>query len=283
MLGAASRSRGGSGDQPKLGGNSNLTSWDHAAATLTGFGFTPATSTFLGSLAASTPPGGNRNFPIHSFGGGFILGDRGTIDQQSPYGINHTKTELMTRCFDGVHDWCWAREAYLEMKFGDTQIRAGRQQVVWGKTDAFRLQDIVNPIDFSTHNVYPSLEERRIPSLSIDLIHSFGTVGPLEDVSLELVWVVDKFKPLQVGQCGDFWAFTAACEGRADVGAHGLLNQSVARVDERDWQLQNTEPDSGSSSDPGAVDRSRFPGSGLPDAPVAKFVNPTARRIRTRR
>ena len=34
----------------------------------------------------------------------------------------------------------------------------------------------------------------------------------------ELVWVVDRFKPLQVGQCGDFWAFTAACEGRADAG-----------------------------------------------------------------
>ena len=163
----------------------------------------------------------------------------------------------------------------MEMKFGDTQIRAGRQQIVWGKTDAFRLQDIVNPIDFSTHNVYPSLEERRIPSLSIDIVHSFGTLGPLEDFSVELVWVVDKFKPLQVGQCGDFWAFTAACEGRADVGAHGLLNQSVARVEERDWQLQNTEP--------GMRIEWRIPEPsiafslsgfwGFQDAPVAEFKN----------
>ena len=151
----------------------------------------------------------------------------------------------------------------------------GRQQVVWGKTDAFRLQDLVNPIDYSSHNVYPSLEERRIPSLSIDLIHSFGTVGPLQDFSLELVWVVDRFKPLQVGQCGDFWAFTAACEGRADAGAHGLLNQSLARVEERGWSLHNTEP--------GFRFEFRIPEPsiafslsgfwGIQDAPVARFKN----------
>ena len=163
-----------------------------------------------------------------------MVGDRGSIEQQAPFGENHTDSQLKTRCFDGVHAWCWAREAYFEVKMGDTQLRIGQQQIVWGKTDAFRLQDVVNPIDFGHHNVYPSLEDRRIPTLSADLVHSFGKVGPLEDFSLELVWVVDKFKPVQVGQCGDFWAFTAACEGRVDASAHGLLNLSVAKVEERE-------------------------------------------------
>jgi len=273
ILGAASRSRGDA--QPKLGGNSNLASWHDAQLTLESFGFTPATSNFLGSLAAATPPGGIATAPLHSFGGDYFIGDRNSIDDQSPYGINHTDGQLKTRCFDGVHDWCWAREAYFEIKYEDTQVRMGRQQIVWGKTDAFRLQDIVNPIDFSSHNVYPSLEDRRIPSLSIDLIHSFGTVGPLEDFSLELVWVVDKFKPLQVGQCGDFWAFTAACEGRADVGSHGLLNLSVGKVDERDWTLRNTEPGFRFEfriPDPSiAFSLSGF--WGIQDAPVAHFKN----------
>ncbi len=266
-LGAASRSRGD--EQGKLGGGPNLVSYD----ALENSGAAPPA--FLASMALATPPGGNPYAPIHSFGGNFFIGDRASINQQSPYGINHTDGQLSTRCFDGVHDWCWAREAYFEMKYKDTQVRMGRQQIVWGKTDAFRLQDLVNPIDFSSHNVYPSLEERRIPSLSIDLVQSFGTVGPLEDFSLELVWVVDRFKPLQVGQCGDFWAFTAACEGRADVGAHQLLNVSVGRVEERDWQLKNTEP--------GFRFEVRIPEPsiafslsgfyGFQDAPVARFVN----------
>ena len=277
ILGAASRTRGD--DQPQLGGNSNAKAWNIAELTLLNAGATPATNNFLGSLAlADTYLAANsltQGAPIHSFGGRYVVGDRGTIDRQAPYGINHTDGEMKTRCWDGVHDWCWAREAYFDIKYKDTQLRLGRQQVVWGKTDAFRLQDVVNPIDYGAHNVFPSLEDRRIPSLAVDLIHSFGTVGPLQDFSLELVWVVDRFKPLQVGQCGDAWAFTAACEGRADVGAHGLLNQSVARVDERGWSLHNTEP--------GFRFEFRIPEPsiafslsgfwGIQDAPVAQFKN----------
>jgi len=273
-LGAASRSRGD--QQGKLGGNSKMSSWNAAYDTLNGI---PAFAAFIGSVDAGRAFLAANNLSqetnIHSFGGPFIIGNRDSFDDQFAAGINHTDGQLKTRCFDGVHDWCWAREAYFEIKYHDTQVRLGRQQVVWGKTDAFRLQDLVNPIDFSAHNVYPSLEERRIPSLAVDLVHSFGTVGPLEDFSLELVWVVDKFKPVQVGQCGDFWAFTAACEARADVGAHGLLNQSAAYVEKRDWQLKNTEP--------GFRFEFRIPEPsiafslsgfwGIQDAPVARFVN----------
>ncbi len=277
ILGAASRTRGS--DQGMLGGNSDAKAWNIAADTLYGLGLTSATSTFLDSVeqgdahlaGLGLPQGTN----IYSFGGRALKGDRNSIDKQAPYGINHTDGELSTRCFDGVHDWCWAREAYLELKYKDTQLRMGRQQIVWGKTDAFRLQDLVNPIDVGSHNVFPSLEDRRIPSLSLDLIHSFGTVGPLQDFSLELVWVVDRFKPIQVGQCGDFWAFTAACEGRADVGSHGLLNLSVGSVDERNWTLGNTEP--------GFRFEFRIPEPsiafslsgfwGIQDIPVARFKN----------
>ena len=107
-----------------------------------------------------------------------MIGDRYSIEQQAPFGENLTDGQIKTHCFDGAHAWCWAREAYFEAKMGDTQLRIGKQQVVWGKTDAFRLQDLVNPIDFGQHNVYPSLEDRRIPTLSADLVHSFGNVGP---------------------------------------------------------------------------------------------------------
>jgi len=263
-----------SSTQPNAGGNSTVQKFDYAKKFYQNLGLTPATNVFLESLSLASKSKGTN---IHSFGnpGGYVIGNKGSLEQQSFAGINHTENQLKTRCMDGVHDWCWGREAYFEFKYGDTQLRIGRQQIVWGKTDAFRLQDIVNPIDFSSHNVYPSLEDRRIPSLALDLTQSFGSVGPFEDFSLELVWVVDKFKPVQVGQCGDFWAFTAACEARADAGGHGLLNQSAAKVDEREWSWGNTEPGFRFEfriPDPSiAFSLSGF--WGMSDSPVAKFAN----------
>jgi hypothetical protein len=274
ILVGQTRSRSAS-HQGKLGGGSSISAWQQAARTRTADGLAPA---FLASYALGAASGGAYK-PIHSFGnnGQFVIGDRRSFERQLPAGINLTDGQLKTHCFDGAHQWCWGREFYFEAKIlGDTTLRVGKQQIVWGKTDAFRLQDIVNPIDFSYHNVFPSLEDRRIPTLSADLVHSFGNVMGLEDVSLELVWVFDKFTPVQVGQCGDFWAFTAACEARADVGAHGLLNLSAARVEERKWTFQNTEPGfrfEFRTPEPSiAFSLSGF--WGIQDAPVARFKNP---------
>ena len=272
ILGSPTRSRNAS-LQGKLGGQSSFEAWTGAKRFYEGLGLTPATSNFLGSLdlAQSTT---SRFKPIHSLGGN-TLGDRHSIEQQAPFGENLTDGQIKTHCFDTAHPYCWAREFYFEGKMGDTQIRVGRQQIVWGKTDAFRLQDLINPIDFSYHNVYPSLEDRRIPTLSADLVHTFGSVGPLEDVSLELVWVFDKFTPLYVGQCGDFWAFTAACEARIDASSHGLLNLSLANVEQRKWTFRNTEPGfrfEFRTPEPSiAFSLSGF--WGIQDAPVARFSN----------
>jgi hypothetical protein len=166
---------------------------------------------------------------------------RNSLDQGSA-DINANEDELKFDCFDIAHPYCFAREFYLDIERGDTFVRFGRQQIVWGKTDAFRLQDTINPLDFSYHNVFPSLEDRRIPVLALDVIQSFGQVGPFDDVSLEGAWVFDRFIPDQFGQCGEPWAFTAACEARADAGGHQLFNFSLAGVQERDWTFGNTQP-----------------------------------------
>jgi hypothetical protein len=166
---------------------------------------------------------------------------RNSLDQGSA-DINATEDELKYDCFDIAHPYCVAREFYLEIERGDTFVRVGRQQIVWGKTDAFRLQDTINPIDFSYHNVFPSLEDRRIPVLALDAIQSLGTVGPFDDVSFEVAWVWDRFIPDQFGQCGEAWTFTAGCEARADAGGHALFNFSLAGVQEREWTFGNTQP-----------------------------------------
>ena len=282
ILGSQVRTRSAS-LQGKLGGNSSMQAFQFASGldALTG-GHPNFEATYANGVAA----GGNFK-PLHSFGGpatanylGYVIGDRGSFDSQFPAGINQTEGQTKTHCFDSAHPWCWLREFYFESHtswdMGETSLRVGKQQIVWGKTDAFRLQDIVNPIDFGYHNVFPSLDERRIPTLSADLVHSFGNVGPLQDVSLELVWVFDKFMPVQVGQCGDFWAFTAACEARADVGAHGLLDVSAARVDQRKWSFHNTEPGfrfEFRTPEP-SISFSLSGFWGIQDAGVARFENP---------
>jgi len=170
-----------------------------------------------------------------------LLEARSTF-RQLPVDVNATEGELQTDCFDNAHPTCFLRELYFEVEMGETLIRAGKQQIVWGKTDAFRLQDIVNPIDLGQRSIFDPLEDRRIPTLAIDAIRTFGDVGSFQDVSAELVLVVDRFSPVQLGQCGDPQAFTAACEARTDVAAHGTVGFSVAGVEERDWQIKNFEP-----------------------------------------
>ena len=241
-LGGATRPRGSA--QAKLGGHSNLEAFRIRREQLLAQGATVADNAFLATYESGlAATGGDLFQPLLSVAAPGALGDRRSLEGgQLPVDLNKTEGQLQTDCFDNAHPWCFVRELYLDMEFGDTQMRLGKQQIVWGKTDAFRLQDIVNPMDLGAHNVFPNLEDRRIPQLAFDLIHSFGDVGPVQDLSLEFVWVFDRFAPTQVGQCGEPYAFTAACEARADAGGHGLLNQSLAAVEERDWQLKNTEP-----------------------------------------
>jgi hypothetical protein len=188
------------------------------------------------SLAMASSP---LTTPLNSYQGG--IGHEGSLKHGS-FDINRNQPRLEWDCIDNAHPWCMVREFYLEGEYKDTFVRLGKQQIVWGKTDAFRLQDKINPIDVGYHNVFPDLEERRIPQLALDVIHSFGDVGPFQDVSLEIAWVFDRFIPDQFGQCGEPYAFTAACEARADAGGHQLFNFALANVDVVDWSIENTEP-----------------------------------------
>jgi len=227
--------------QGKIGGNATgITYRDYLNAPLRPFGSPLAapvgTAALANSLAMASRPLGT---PLNYYQG--AIGDQNSFEQ-APVDINRTENQLKFDFRDNAHYWGPVREIYFDMDFGSTHVRLGKQQIVWGKTDAFRLQDIVNPLDIGYHNVYPSLEDRRIPQLALDVTHTFGKVGYLEDVSLEFVWNFDKFLPLQFGQCGEPYAFTAACEARADAGGHQLFNFSLADVQERNWTFRNTEP-----------------------------------------
>lgn len=107
------------------------------------------------------------------------------------------------------------RELYLEgsIPVGDTSelfLRIGKQQVVWGRTDLFRVLDIINPVDFSRHNIYDELEDIRIPQWIATAEYRWGAVGAFDDLNFQVVWNFDKFRPNALGQGGTPYAILDA-------------------------------------------------------------------------
>ncbi|MBI3782150.1 MAG: hypothetical protein HY270_01995 [Deltaproteobacteria bacterium] len=90
------------------------------------------------------------------------------------------------------------REAYLDFSFSDVPIslRLGRQQVVWGESDHFRLMDIWNPLDLRWHmHQEPAWDDIRVPLWLFKGIWNVGKVGVLSDVSTEVVYNPGDYEP----------------------------------------------------------------------------------------
>jgi uncharacterized protein DUF1302 len=154
------------------------------------------------------------------------------------------------------------REAYLDFRWdflGSNLLRVGKQQVVWGKADFFRLQDIVNPVDFGQHFFIEPFEDTRIPQLSAWLQHRFGDVLGLQDVAGNVVWNFDTFNPVGLGVGGQPWAIdfgdskkafafdnssvdTLACSGSATPGSCNPKHINTGLYHERvpNWNIKNS-------------------------------------------
>jgi len=77
------------------------------------------------------------------------------------------------------------REAVLSVSRGDLDVRAGRQQIVWGEAIGTFVTDVVNPRDFREF-ILPEFSELRIP------IWALGATYRLRDgLSVEGVWTPD--------------------------------------------------------------------------------------------
>lgn len=82
-------------------------------------------------------------------------------------------------------------EWYFNFTKGPLFLRVGRQNLSWGETDSFRLLDQINPLDNGFGGFLTSLDERRIPLNMLRAQWSFGTVGPVQDLTLEGFYSVD--------------------------------------------------------------------------------------------
>ena len=128
--------------------------------------------------------------------------------------MDKTRSELRYKEFND--HWDFIREMWIAgtipMGDGDDELhmRLGRQQVVWGRTDLFRVLDIVNPMDFSRENLYAEFEDSRIPQAMINLEYRMGATKSLEDLNFQLIYKVESFRPHDLGQGGEPYAILGA-------------------------------------------------------------------------
>jgi hypothetical protein len=89
------------------------------------------------------------------------------------------------------------REAYIDLKLKDAPLsfRLGRQQVIWGESDNFRLMDVWNPLDLRWHLQQESWDQIRIPLWLMKGLWDIGRVGSISNAFLELVYNPGDYQP----------------------------------------------------------------------------------------
>ncbi len=95
------------------------------------------------------------------------------------------------------------REAYVDLKLKDIplSLRIGKQQVIWGESDGFRMLDRANPLDLSWHffqELPPpayGLDDLRIPLWMLKGLYDIGSVGSWSNVFAEAYWGLGDWRP----------------------------------------------------------------------------------------
>jgi hypothetical protein len=75
----------------------------------------------------------------------------------------------------------YLRELYVDTMVGDTEVRVGKQQVVWGTADGMKLLDIINPTDYREF-AQNTMEDSRIPVWMLKTDTYVGDTGSLQFV-----------------------------------------------------------------------------------------------------
>ncbi|MCP3983398.1 MAG: hypothetical protein GY723_03365, partial [bacterium] len=150
-------------------------------------------------------------------------GDFDSFDQ------NFTVNELQWNRGASQQDEKELKEAYLELEMFDSRlwVRAGKQTIVWGKTELFSTTDQMNPRDLALATL-PTLEESRIALWAVRAVWSFYEVGPFEDVRLEIAAILDSYEPNDIGRCGEPYSPLVACGKTFGLLNHGQNGVGIA-------------------------------------------------------
>ncbi|MFZ4535156.1 DUF1302 family protein [Propionivibrio sp.] len=165
--------------------------------------------------------------------------------------------------------WDFLREAYAKKTIGledgkSVFLKIGKQQVVWGRTDLFRVLDVINPVDYSRNNIYDELSDIRIPMWIAQAEYRMGASDSMQDRNIQLLWNFDKFRPNNLGQCGtpnvildagcffrgmaNLWDnggtvanFANVAQGTYLATNFGPHQIGINKVNLPEWSLQNTQ------------------------------------------
>ncbi len=200
--------------QSIVGGVQTTVPWGSIAGPIVGNHNAPPGNLFKDSYGASNPNAGLRvlgdRWHATNGGVGFAVPVRPCdVDKRGcrdfgGYG-DRTRSELEAPEFNDRLDFI--RELYAKKTFdlGDGKglfVKVGKQQVVWGRTDLFRVLDVINPVDFSRNNIYDELSDIRIPMWIAQAEYRMGASDTMQDRNLQFVWNFDKFRASNLGQCG---------------------------------------------------------------------------------
>jgi len=180
---------------------------------------------------------------------------------------NQKLSELEAPEFNDRLDF--VRELYAKKTFdlGDGKglfVKVGKQQVVWGRTDLFRVLDVINPVDYSRNNIYDELSDIRIPMWIAQAEYRMGASETMQDRNFQIVWNFDKFRANNLGQCGspnsildagcffrgmaNLWDNGGTVANFANVAPGTLLATNfgpgqigIKDVNLPDWSLANTQ------------------------------------------
>lgn len=231
--------------QSIVGGVQTTVPWGSIAGPIVGNHNAPPGNVFMDSYGASNPNAGLRVLGDrwHNINGGVAFGvpvrpcdvDKRGCRDFGGYG-DRTRSELEAPEFNDRLDFI--RELYAKKTFdlGDGKglfVKVGKQQVVWGRTDLFRVLDVINPVDYSRNNIYDELSDIRIPMWIAQAEYRMGASETMQDRNLQFVWNFDKFRASNLGQCGSPNAILdAGCffRGMANLWDNGGTVANFANV-----------------------------------------------------
>ena len=125
-------------------------------------------------------------------------------------------------------------EWYFNITKGPLFIRVGRQNLSWGEADGFRLLDQINPLDNGFAGFLTGLDERRIPLNMLRAQWSFGTVGFINDLTLEGFYSISNAatQPGLPTSSTNYWGSiqngnTAIMAGRTPCGGDFMARRGI--------------------------------------------------------
>jgi len=132
------------------------------------------------------------------------------------------------------------REAYIDLYFKHLPLtmRMGKQQIVWGETDGFRMLDRANTLDLSWHffqELPPpgfGFDEIRQPFWMIKGLWDFRQLGPLSQPFLEFYWNPGDWHPGKVAFQPRPWGVNLTNPLENPFGTGVLQNKSFCGVED---------------------------------------------------